>query len=58
MYFVPYDLNSLQKSSTQETVNTMWIGGFLFILFLVLFFFRDRISQMKEQFSDRRKFFI
>lgn len=49
MYFVPYDLSSLQKSSTSETMNTMWIGAFLFVLFLVLFFFRDRVSQIKEQ---------
>lgn len=49
MYFVPYDLSSLQKSSCQEGMNTMWIGAFLFVLFLVLFFFRDRISQIKEQ---------
>ena len=49
MYFVPYDLSSLQKSSCQEGMNTMWIGAFLFVLFLVLFFFRDRISQIKEK---------
>ena len=49
MYFVPYDLSSLQKSSCQEGMNTMWIGAFLFVLFLVLFFFRDRISKIKEQ---------
>lgn len=49
MYFVPYDLSSLQKSSCQEGMNTMWIGAFLFVLFLLLFFFRDRISQIKEQ---------
>lgn len=49
MYFVPYDLSSLQKSSCQEGMNTMWIGAFLFVLFLLLFFFRDRISKIKEQ---------
>ncbi len=49
MYFVPYDLSSLQKSSTPEVINTMWIGAFLFVLFLVLFFFRDRVSHIKEQ---------
>jgi TATA-binding protein-associated factor Taf7 len=49
MYFFPSTINlqSHQMQSHQMT-NTVWIGVGLFVLFLLLFFFRDSISHWKE----------
>lgn len=49
MYFIPSTINlQSQQMQNLQMTNTVWIGGGLFVLFLLLFFFRDSISHWKE----------
>ena len=49
MYFIPSTINlQSQQMQNLQMTNTVWIGAGLFVLFLLLFFFRDSISHWKE----------
>lgn len=49
MYFIPSTINlQSQQMQNLQMTNTVWIGVGLFVLFLLLFFFRDSISHWKE----------
>jgi hypothetical protein len=51
MYFIPSNINDIQSQQFQsiQMTNTVWIG----IVFLLLFFFRDPLSQWKEGLKKR-----
>jgi hypothetical protein len=49
MYFIPSTINlQSQQMQNLQMTKTVWIGVGLFVLFLLLFFFRDSISHWKE----------